>query len=351
MLEMKDRSVAASLEGSQILRAGKADVFRIRERTRRKRVRRMIVILGAADADLGDRHVSDNPIRLPSLGPNWFLFLPVFLIFMAIFLMMAMPFLSGRSPHLVVRPEEIEVALPEVRGLDNQVDEVGRTLDVFLGYATFRDQLGGNPRRGVLFEGPPGTRQTYRAKPMAKQAGVPFLFSAAPAFQSMWFGMTNAKIRSFFRRLRKLARKEGGAIGFIEEIDAIGGERGGMNASPDPTGLGRVSSSFMGAGGSGMVNELLIQIQSFDQPPFGARFRARMIEWVNGFRKPERRIPAAKPMYSNILLIAATNRADNLDPALLRPGRFDRRLYFDLPSKSGRRELIDFFLDRKTHHQ
>jgi ATP-dependent Zn protease len=107
----------------------------------------------------------------------------------------------------------------------------------------------------------------------------------------------------------------------------------------------------MGPGGSGMVNELLIQMQSFDQPPFGPRVRARMIEWVNGFRKPERRIPAAKPMYSNILLIAATNRADNLDPALLRPGRFDRRLYFDLPSKSGRRELIDFFLDRKTHHQ
>ena len=138
-----------------------------------------------------------------------------------------------------MRPEEIEVGLYDVRGLDNQVDEVGRTLDVFLGYATFRDELGGNPRRGILFEGPPGTGKTYLAKAMAKQAGVPFLFSAAPAFQSMWFGMTNAKIRSFFRRLRKLARKEGGAIGFIEEIDAIGGERGGMNASPDPTGLGR----------------------------------------------------------------------------------------------------------------
>jgi ATP-dependent Zn protease len=250
-----------------------------------------------------------------------------------------------------VRPEEIEVGLDEVRGLDNQVDEVGRTLDVFLGYATFRDQLGGNPRRGILFEGPPGTGKTYLAKAMAKQAGVPFLFSAAPAFQSMWFGMTNAKIRAFFRRLRKLARKEGGAIGFIEEIDAIGSERGGMNASPDVTGLGRVSAAFTGPAGSGMVNELLIQMQSFDQPPFGARFKARMIEWVNGFLKPERRIKAAKPTYSNILLIAATNRADNLDPALLRPGRFDRRLYFDLPTKSGRRELIDFFLERKTHHE
>ena len=57
------------------------------------------------------------------------------------------------------------------------------------------------------------------------------------------------------------------------------------------------------------------------------------------------------PEYHNILLIAATNRADSLDPALLRPGRFDRRLYFDLPTKSERRDLIDFFLARKTHHE
>jgi cell division protease FtsH len=186
---------------------------------------------------------------------------------------------------------------------------------------------------------------------MAKQAGVPFLFSAAPAFQSMWFGMTNAKIRSFFRRLRKLARKEGGAIGFIEEIDAIGGDRGGMQATPDPTGLGRVTSGFLGAGGSGMVNELLIQMQSFDQAPYKARFRSWMIDLVNSFLTPERRIPSAKPMYNNILLIAATNRSDHLDPALLRPGRFDRRLYFDLPNKNGRRDLVDFFFDRKAHHE
>jgi len=347
---MKERSVAASLEGSQILQAGKADVFRIRERTRRKRVRRMIVILGAVDAYLWYRYLSDNPLRLPSLGPNWFLFLPVFLIFIAIFLMMAMPFLSGRSPHLVVRPEEIEVGLTEVRGLDGQVDEVVRTLDVFLGYATFRDELGGNPRRGILFEGPPGTGKTYLAKAMAKQAGVPFLFISAPAFQSMWFGMTGSRIRSFFKRLRKLARKEGGAIGFIEEIDAIGGDRGGFSASPDSTGLGRATNRMIGPGGSGMVNELLVQMQSFDTPPFLKRVKGSVIEWINGFLPPQHRFAAGKPGYNNILLIAATNRSDHLDPALLRPGRFDRRLYFDLPTKQGRRELVDFFMDRKAHH-
>jgi len=227
---------------------------------------------------------------------------------------------------------------------------VVRTLDVFLGYATFRDELGGNPRRGILFEGPPGTGKTYLAKAMAKQAGVPFLFISAPAFQSMWFGMTGSRIRSFFKRLRKLARKEGGAIGFIEEIDAIGSDRGALSASPDPTGLGRATNRIIGPGGSGMVNELLIQMQSFDTPPFLKRVTGGLIDWINGFLAPQHRFAAGKPGYNNILLIAATNRSDNLDPALLRPGRFDRRLYFDLPTKQGRRDLVDFFMDRKAHH-
>ena len=65
---------------------------------------------------------------------------------------------------------------------------------------------------------------------MSKQAGVPFMFIAAPALQSMWFGMTAFRIRSFFKALRKAARKEGGAIGFIEEIDAIGGSRDSMSS-------------------------------------------------------------------------------------------------------------------------
>lgn len=350
-MEKTNRSAAAILSGSQVLEKGRADVFRIRERTRRRRLWRLILVLGLFDGYLWYRYLTNNPFELPKLGPDAMIWVPFVFLMLLIVLMMAMPLFSGRSPHAVVRPEEIEVGLDQVRGLDNQVDEVTRTLDVFLGYATFRDQLGGNPRRGILFEGPPGTGKTYLAKAMAKQAGVPFLFISAPAFQSMWFGMTNARIRAFFKRLRKLARKEGGAIGFIEEIDAIGGDRAGLNASPDPTGLARRTAGFLGPGGSGMVNELLIQMQSFDQPPLGARMRSRIIEMVNAYLPPERRIRAAKLSYSNILLIAATNRAEHLDAALLRPGRFDRRLYFDLPTKGGRRELVDFFMDRKAHHQ
>jgi len=349
-VKQTNRSTAAVLHGSDVFAKGRADVFRIRERTRRRRLWRTILLLGVFDGYLWYRYLTDNPFELPALGPEWVIWLPLMLLVVVFALVMLMPMFSGRSPHMIVRPEEIEVGLDEVQGLDTQVEEVARTLDVFLGYATFRDELGGNPRRGILFEGPPGTGKTYLAKAMAKQAGVPFLFISAPAFQSMWFGMTGARIRSFFKALRKLARKEGGAIGFIEEIDAIGGDRGGMNASPDGTGLGRVTSGMVGPGGTGMVNELLIQMQSFDQPPYRKRVRARLIESVNSYLSPEHRIPATRPTYNNILLIAATNRADHLDSALLRPGRFDQRLYFDLPTKSGRRELIDFFLVRKTHH-
>src|SRR5207247_5385697 len=98
--------------------------------------------------------------------------------------------LNSRSPHILIPPDQIETGLTEVKGLDTQVDEVVRTLDVFMGYATFRDSLGGNPRRGILFEGPPGTGKTFLGKAMAKQAGVPFMFIPAPSFVSMWQGMT-----------------------------------------------------------------------------------------------------------------------------------------------------------------
>jgi ATP-dependent Zn protease len=265
---------------------------------------------------------------------------------MVLAIVLLLPLGSGRSPHLLIRPEHIDVGLDEVQGLDGQVDEVVRSLNVFLGYSTFRERLGGNPRRGILFEGPPGTGKTYLARAMAKQAGVPFLFVSAPAFQSMWFGMTAARIRSFFRALRKAARREGGAIGFIEEIDAIGTDRGVSSASPAPGGS---VSRMVSPGAGGMVNELLIQMQSFDQPPWLQRVRDRLVEWVNGYLAAGRRIRTRRPEYHNILLIAATNRSGSLDPALLRPGRFDRRLYFDLPTKRGRRDLIDFFLDRKAH--
>ena len=358
-MEKRDAAAATLLEGSQLTKKGRADVFRQRERTKRKKILRAIVVLLLLDAYLFQRVMHDRPFRLPTLGSEFIIFLPALLLVFAVVLMVAMPLMNGKSPHVTVHPEQVEVGLSDIKGLDTQVEEVVRTLDVFLGYATFRDELGGTPRRGILFEGPPGTGKTYLAKAMSKQAGVPFLFIAAPALQSMWFGMTAYRIRSFFKALRKAARKEGGAIGFIEEIDAIGMSRDNLSAmapmdglaSPAPGVFGRTISTMMSSGNGGMVNELLIQMQSFDQASLRDRMRAKLVGFLNGYLPSDRQFKAGKHRYHNILLIAATNRGDSLDPALLRPGRFDRRLFFDLPTKSERSELIDFFLARKKHHE
>lgn len=352
MTSKEPAGATALLQGSMLLQKGRADVFRQRERTKLKRIVRAIVVVFLVDFYLFRRFSSGRPITAPSMPQDPILLLFMVLIMLAISMMFLMPLINGRSPHVTVYPEQVETGLTDIKGLDMQVDEVVRSLDVFLGYATFRDELGGTPRRGILFEGPPGTGKTYLAKAMAKQAGVPFLFIASPAFQSMWQGMSAYRIRSYFKALRKAARKQGGAIGFIEEIDAIGQSRGGVSKSTGGDGLARTRSAFMGSGdSSAMVNELLIQLQSFDQPPLRKRLQARLIGWINGYLPSDRQLTAIKSEYHNILLIAATNRADALDPALVRPGRFDRRLYFDVPTKAGRLDLIDYFLDRKRHHQ
>jgi cell division protease FtsH len=355
LTEKDNASPAAILEGSLLVRQGRADVFRQRERTRLKRVLRALVVVVLIDVFLYRFYAAGHSLGLPDLGPDAIFYLVPIAILIGILAMPLVMLLAGRSPHITVYPEQVEIGLTEMKGLDTQVDEVVRTLDVFLGYATFKEEMGGTPRRGILFEGPPGTGKTFLAKAMAKQAGVPFLFIPAPAFQSMWQGMSAFRIRSFFRKLRKIARKEGGAIGFIEEIDAVALRRGGSAPAvplPEDGGLARTTSRFFGGGdGGSMVNELLIQMQSFDQPPFGQRFVSKLITWVNGFLPDAWRFSVVRSVYANILLIAATNRADSLDPALLRPGRFDRRLFFDAPTKQERRDLIDFFLERKAHHE
>ena len=119
----------------------------------------------------------------------------------------------------------------DVVGLGPVKDEVVKTLNLFLALPDVPRAMGGNPRRAILFEGPPGTGKTYMAKAMAKEAGVPFLFVSSTAFQSMYYGQTGRKIRTYFKALRKAAREEGGAIGFIEEIDAIAGARSGMRGA------------------------------------------------------------------------------------------------------------------------
>jgi ATP-dependent Zn protease len=328
-----------SLGQAQVLQAATADVAVARERTRRRRLARLAAVLAIVAVWMWVRLVIGNPVQLgmPSLPfpPE---FLPGLALVVVLVLALAVPMLgAGRSPHVLFRPSEIEIGFEDVKGAGVVVEEVVKTLNLFLAHRTFKEQMGGSSRRAMLFEGPPGTGKTYLAKAMAREGGVPFLFVSSSAFQSMYYGQTNRKIRSYFKALRQYARREGGAIGFIEEIDAIGAARSGMGSSTQREGV------------SGVVNELLIQLQSFDAPPAGRRLAGWFIDQVN------RWLPAAsqlrKPVTpaANVLVIGATNRAADLDPALLRPGRFDRSIHFDLPNRGDRREIIDYYLAKKAH--
>lgn len=342
-----------SLLGGHTVLRGVADVSAHREAFRRRRLRDIAVVLAIIAAVVLWGLVSGDPITLGwpdiRLSPEMQQLVPGVILILLLSLVLIVPLATaGRSPHVMYRPSEIPVTLDDVVGLGTVREEVVKTLNLFLAFRTFRDRMGGNPRRAILFEGPPGTGKTYMAKAMAREAGVPFLFVSASAFQSMYYGQTNRKIRSFFRKLRATARREGGAIGFIEEIDAIAAARSGMRSRATGSG-GSLERSTMSEGISGVVNELLVQMQSFDEPTFGSRMRGGLVDLVNRFLPDAAQFTKRPPVASNILVIGATNRAADLDPALLRPGRFDRSIAFDLPSRSGRREIIDYYLRKKAH--
>jgi len=328
------------LHDGHILRGDRVDATANRERVRRKRLWWAVVLLGAPLAYFWFRQLTGNPVRAGV--PGWLTNDPTTTAMLGLMLILAclilIPFLgAGHSPHVLLRPSDSSVRLDDVVGAEATRREAVDTLNLFLAHETFAAEMGGTPRRGVLFEGPPGTGKTYLAKAMAAEAGVPFLFVSASAFQSMYYGQTNRKIRSFFKALRKAARAEGGAIGFIEEFDAIGGARSGMN------------SGSMREGIVGVVNELLVQMQSFDMPTAKDKVKTKFIDGINVFLPHDRALPRPKPTPANILIVAATNRAADLDPALLRPGRFDRVIHFDLPPRTDRVEIARYYLAKKAH--
>ncbi|MCU1456792.1 MAG: ATP-dependent Zn protease [Actinomycetia bacterium] len=345
---------------SDVLSGATGDVARHRERYRLRRIARIGVVLALVVAFFVYRLATGNPVQfgLPTL-PSWITDYGVMWVFILVIIggALAPMLFAGRSPHVLYRPSEISVGFDDVVGIGVVKDEVVKTLNLFLAYKTFQDRMGGNSRRAILFEGPPGTGKTYMAKAMAREAGVPFLFVSSSAFQSMYYGQTNRKIRSYFKDLRKAARREGGAIGFIEEIDAIAGARSGMKMDSAPRGLlsggipgmRQVDKADMREGIAGVVNELLIQMQSFDDPSRTQKVVGLVKDQVNRWLPPNVQLRKHPPARANVLVIGATNRAENLDPALLRPGRFDRSLHFDLPGRSGRREIIDYYLNKKSH--
>ncbi|SHE72446.1 Peptidase family M41 [Ferrithrix thermotolerans DSM 19514] len=230
----------------------------------------------------------------------------------------------GRSPHRLVRPSEIDVDSDDMLGASSTVEMIEQLLEEYRNFQVLSDRYGATPPRAVLFEGPPGTGKTMAAKVIAKRAGVPFLFVSGSSFQAMYYGQSGRKVRSYFRELRRLTRRYGGAIGFIEEFDAIGSARTNMGVSQGADGV------------TGVVAELLVQLQSFEHNTIVERIAVKF-----GILSASRKSP-------RFLLVAATNRASELDPALIRPGRFDRSIHFDLPNVQSRREIVYGLVEKRV---
>ncbi len=201
------------------------------------------------------------------------------------------PFAFGRSKAKRIRSEDVDVSFADVAGLDNAKDELLEMVDYLKKPDQFQ-KLGAELPKGVLLAGPPGTGKTLMARAVAGEAEVPFYSISGSEFIEMFVGVGASRVRDMF----SVAKKTSPSVIFIDELDSIGRVRG--------TGIG---------GGHDEREQTLNQILSE----------------IDGFSSSE-----------SVIVLAATNRPDVLDPALIRPGRFDRQISLDLPQKEGRKKIL-----------
>ena len=201
------------------------------------------------------------------------------------------PFSFSRSKHKALMPNELNVKFSDVAGIDEAKEDVVEIVD-FLKDPTKYYDIGGKIPRGCLLCGQPGTGKTLLAKAIACEAKVPFFFISGSDFVEMFVGVGASRVRDMFSQ----AKKQSPCIVFIDEIDAVGRSRtnsiGGGNDEREQT-----------------LNQLLVEMDGFQE-------------------------------HSGIIVLAATNRPDILDKALLRPGRFDRQIVISLPDIKGRTEIL-----------
>jgi cell division protease FtsH len=282
--------------------------------------------------------LSDPELVMSQLRP--FMLQAMILVFFIIIQFGAMFWFLSRGNDYVIYPNEYDTSFDDVRGQPAAVESTKEVLRVFEGFKDFK-QMGGYPPHGILFEGPPGTGKTLMAKAIAGASGVPFLFATGSGFANMFIGIGNLKVRRLFKKARTMSDKYGGAVIFIDEIDAVGA-RGGVADRSAPAGDRATHRLIMGAGMGGMsmgvINELLVQMDGFTVP----RGLWRHIRRIAFRAKPK------VPFY-NILVIGATNRASSLDPALLRPGRFDRKIHVGNPDAEGREDILRYYLAKVRH--
>jgi cell division protease FtsH len=204
----------------------------------------------------------------------------------------------GKSRAKVYVETDTKVTFADVAGVDEAKDELSEIVE-FLKDPAGRSRLGARMPKGILLVGPPGTGKTLLARAVAGEAGVPFFSISGSEFVEMFVGVGAARVRDLFEQ----ARKSAPAIVFIDELDALGRARG----------------SFPGGGGHDekeqTLNQLLTELDGFDST-------------------------------SGVVLIAATNRPEILDPALLRAGRFDRQVLVDRPDKKGRIEILQVHMKK-----
>ena len=201
---------------------------------------------------------------------------------------------TGRVPTLekarTIDPELVTVTFADVAGVDEAKDEVQEIVDFLKDPERF-SSIGGRMPRGILLIGPPGTGKTLLARSMAGEAGVPFISASGSDFVEMYAGVGASRIRKLFKE----ARRHKACIIFIDELDAVGRNRGGNSLSHEER--------------EQTLNQLLVEMDGFTQS-------------------------------ENIIIVAATNRHDILDPALLRPGRFDRQVMVGNPDIKGREQIL-----------
>ena len=202
----------------------------------------------------------------------------------------------------MVRGDQVNVRWDEVIGMEEAKQEAWEVVSLLKDHAKVA-QIGGKVLRGVLLVGPPGCGKTYLAKAIATESGLPFLSVSGSEFIEIFVGTGPARVRKIFKKAQQMARVDGGCIIFIDELDAVGTSRGA------DLGFGAQTER------NNTVNELLVQMDGLES----ARY--------------------------NIVVIGATNASESiLDPALLRPGRLDRKLYVDRPGLEDREKLYRFYL-------
>ena len=267
----------------------------------------------------------------------------LFLFFFIVIQLVGMFWFMTRGTNYTIYPNEYEQTFDDVRGQPAAVRSTKEVLRLFMGFKNFR-QMGGYPPHGILFEGPPGTGKTLMAKAIAGSAQVPIIIADGSRFVSTFLGIGNLKVRRMFTKARRYSDRYGGAVIFIDELDALGASRGTVSQQMTPAPPDRpvhrliMGGGLAGGGGMGVVNELLVGLDGFVQPTGLWRHLRRILR----LGKP--RIP-----HYNILVIGATNRAQTLDPALLRPGRFDRKIHVGLPDAEGREDIAQYYLAKVRH--